>query len=1024
MSLVDTSVRRPIGTLMIYLAILVIGVVGLSELAVDLLPEVDYPRITVTCEYEGVAPQDIETLLTRPIEQAVSTVDGVERIESSSMEGLARVQLQFAWGMDLEDAIADVRAEVDRLRPMLPEEAQPPIVFKFDLSAVSVAHLGVAGSGDARRLRFIADEELARRLEAVTGVARVEVRGGREREIRVELSRDRLAAHALDVRQVSEALARENRNVSAGDMLDGGQEVVIRTEGEYRRIADIAETVVTYRNGRAVQVGELGAVRDGIREIRDDLWIDGTPGIRLVVSKQSGANTMDVVVALRRAIDQINAEYAGRLQISVLRDSGKFIEDAVVGVRDDVLLGGGLALVVLLAFLRDLRATLVIATSIPLSVMATLALMYFAGITLNLVSFGGLALGLGMLVDNSIVVLESVYRRREDGLSPTDAAIVGTREVAGAVTAGTMTTVAVFVPVVFLGGFAGVFFREMAIVVCFALACSLAVALTLVPAVAARMLVGTSGPLGPVAALSHASDASQGRLERAYGRVLDGALARPKTVVLLALGALVVAWTFVPRIGTELMPQTDEGRIGVAIELPVGTPLATTSTTVRHIQRAVEEVLEPHEIEHVLAVAGPEFWWRPAGSNKGKVDLMLVPARDRARSQSEIVAALQRSLTGFPGADIRVRPETDNVLLRVMRGGGDDRLSIDVLGHDLDTAEQLASTLRREVTRIPGVIHTQVDRELGQLERTLVVDRTRLGELGLGAADIAAAAEHYVLGRVATRFRDQGDEYDVRVLLATADRERLEQLGDLPVALPSGGTVPLSTVARIEPRVGPSSIARENQRRILKVTLGIADRDIGGIATDVRALLDGVAVPEGFDVRIGGEFREQQETFTRLLLGGLLAVFLVYTVMAVQFESLRGPLVVMTSIPFALVGVVVGLLATGTSLNMNSALGIIVLIGIMVNNAIVMVDTIGMLRSEHDLPLVDAIRHGSTRRLRPVLMTTMTTILAMIPLATGLGEGGELQTPLARAVVGGLAVGTAVTLFLVPCVYRLVHGRD
>jgi hydrophobic/amphiphilic exporter-1 (mainly G- bacteria), HAE1 family len=1019
--MIETAVRRPIGTLMIYIAVLVVGIVGLSELAVDLLPEVDSPRITVTCEYEGVAPQDIETLLTRPIERAISTVDGVERIESTSMEGLSRVRLRFSWGMDLEHAMADVRAQIDRIRPLLPEGVDQPLVHKFDLSSVSVAHLGVSGSGDARRLRFLAEEELARRIEAVTGVARADVRGGRVREIRVELSRERLEALSLDVDQISSALARENRNVSAGDMLDGGQEVVIRTEGEYRQIGEIAETVVAYRDGRAIQVAELGSVRDGVREIRDELWIDGTPGIRIIVSKQSGANTMEVVEALRQAIDEINRDYEGRLELTVLRDGGKFIEDAVVGVRTAVLLGGALALVVLIVFLRDLRATVVVATAIPISIMATLALMYFADITLNLVSFGGLALGLGMLVDNSIVVLESVYRQREDGVPAVDAAIRGAREVAGAVTAGTLTTVAVFVPVVFLGGFAGVFFREMAVVVCFALACSLAVALTLVPAIAARLLL-VGGPATPTTlAASWQEQGPTGPLERVYGRALDGALVRPWTTVLLSLGALAASVLFVPHIGTELMPETDEGRIGVSVELPVGTPLETTATTVRGIEREVKRVLRPEEIEHVLAVAGPEFWWRPAGSNKGKVDLMLVSASARERSQAELVALLQQALAGTPGAEIRVRPETDNILLRIMRGGGDDRLSIDVLGHDLEVGERLASKLRSGVEGLPGVLYTQVDRELGQLERTLVVDRTRLGELGIGAADVADTIEHYVLGRVATRYRDQGDEYDIRVVLRPEDRRHLDQLGDLPIALPSGRTVPLSAVARVEGRVGPSSLAREDQRRILKITIGVADRDMGSLARDIETMLEDVAVPEGFDVRLGGELREQEETFSRLLLGGILAVFLVYTVMAVQFESLRGPLVVMTAVPFALVGVVVGLLATGTTLNMNSGLGVIVLVGIVVNNAIVMVDYIGLLRTERGLPLGEAIRRGAVRRLRPVLMTTMTTILAMVPLALGMGDGGELQVPLARAVVGGLALGTAVTLLFVPCAYRLVQ---
>jgi HAE1 family hydrophobic/amphiphilic exporter-1 len=1022
------SVTHPIGTSVIFVVVIVLGIVGLLGLVIDLLPEIDAPRITVTTAYEGVAPQDIETLLTRPIEQAVATIDGVERIESTSSEGLARVQMHFEWGVPLDEAVNDVRAQLDRARANFPDGADAPTVLKFDLSGAAVAHIGLAGTGDARRLRFLAEDDLARRLEAVPGVGRVDVRGGRVREIRVELKRDRIAALGIDVAAISTALARENRNVSAGNMIASGQEVLIRTEGEFRSLAEIANVVVAKREGRAIQLRELAEIRDGIQEVRDELWVDDVPGIRLIISKQSDANTIEVVQGLREEIAQINREYAGRLELTMLRDSGEFIEDAIGSVLDALLIGGALAVLVLLAFLRDVRATMVVSTAIPISVLATLALMYFMDITLNLMSFGGLALGIGMLVDNAIVVLENIYRKHEDGLDPDHAAVVGCKEVTGPVIAGTATTLAVFVPVVFLEGFAGVFFREMAVVVCFSLLCSLIVALTLVPMIASRLLRGA-------ARTSVGENKPPPRMfERGYRSILMAVLRRPGTVIGLATLLFVGTGLLVPRLGTELMPEADEGRIKVSVQLPVGTPVTQTAATLRGLGQVVSETLAPGELEHIVVVAGPENWWRPAGGNEGQLDLMLVDASEREHSQDEIIQQLSAALADVPGADIRVTADTDNVLLRVMRGGADDRLSVDIIGHDLVLAEQLGEEVEARASTVAGIRHARASRELGQLERALIVDRTRLAELGIGSSEVASAVEHYVLGRVSTRFRDRGDEFDIRVVLRKQDRERLEQLDSLPVALPSWSnvslmappgmdpsgprTVPLGQLARIEQRVGPSSITREDQQRILKIGLGVGDRDLGSVVEDLEQELDEIAVPEGFSLRVGGEFLEQEKMFSRLLVGGLLALFLVYAVMAIQFENLAGPLVVMSSVPFALTGVILALLLSDTTLNMNSALGVIVLIGIVVNNAIVLIDRIAQLERE-GLARADAIREGSCHRLRPVLMTTLTTLLGMLPLALGFGDGNELQAPLARAVVGGLTLSTLVTLLIVPAILQM-----
>ncbi len=1023
MNLPRIAVRRPVGTAMVFLAVVMLGVVGARRLAVDLMPEVDLPRISVTTSYEGVAPEEMETLITRPIEQVLSTIEGVDELEAVSAEGLSRVALRFEWGVDLDEAVNDVREQLDRLRTRLPEDAETPSIWKFNLSDFPVAFLGLSGSGDARRLRYLAEETLSRRLERVPGVAAVQVRGGRVREIQVQLDPDRLAALDLTAAQVSAALARENRNVSAGDALAIGREVLVRTVGEFDSPEEVGRTVVTTREGRPVRVSDLGTVADTFRELTNELWIDGEPGIRMSVNKRSGANTVEVARALATEIGAINRDYAGRLQLRVLWDGSTFIEQAVGNVQRGALFGAILAVCVLLFFLRDLRATAVVATAIPISVLATFALMYLYDYSLNVISLGGIALGVGMLVDSSIVVLENIHRKRGEGLNRPDAAVEGSREVSLAILAGTLTTLAVFAPVVFIPGFAGVFFKEMAVVVCFALLCALAVALTLVPSASAQLLRAPGeAPPGPLGRLWAASGRLFEVLDSRYARLLERVLRRPGRVLVVSVALLAGSLLLFPLIGFELMPETDEGRLDVDVELPVGTPVERTIEVMQRIEQRVRAVLPAAALEHVITSAGPESWWRPAAGNQGGVQLMMVPASQRELSVWEAAARVRRALVDTPGAEIQVRESSSNILMRLLRGGG-DRLSVEVWGHDLEVAERLGERVRDLMAAVPGVAGPRVDREEGKLEVMVRVDRGRAAELGLSGADVAETVEHYVLGRVATRYRERGDEYDVRVLLPEAERRTVEQLESLPIIAGDGRRVPLAAVAEIERRQGPASIARENQQRVLRVNAGIEGRDLGAVVADLEVGLARLEVPEGFAVTLGGEYQEQQEVFAELAIGIVLALFLVYTVMAVQFESLRHPLVIMTAVPFATVGVALALLLTGTTFNMNSFLGAIVLVGIVVNNAIVLVDYVNLMRREQGLGLREALVAGGRRRLRPILMTTLTTVLGMLPLAIGLGEGGEIQAPLARVVVGGLLTSMLVTLVFVPCLYLLVERR-
>ena len=1045
------SVRRPIGVAVLSIVVCILGGIAASRLPVDLLPEVDFPRISIITNYPGVGPEEIENLLTRPIERAVSTVEGVTTLEGESAEGLSRVQLQFDWGTNLDSAASDVREALDRLRAELPEDAEQPAVLKFDISATPVATLGLSGGSDPRRLRYLADDVLTRRLERLPGIASVRVNGGRLREIRVELSLSRMVALGVTADQVIEALGRDNRNVSAGDMTESGREVLVRTLGELRSVDEVGAVLVAGRadpqgaqssaarpggqptppqaraaatgGGRPVYLRDVADVSDAFEEIVSEQWVDGRPGIVMRVSKQADANTVEVVERLEQEIELINREYGGRARVILIHDTGEYIESAITNVREAALYGAVLAVLVLLLFLRDLRATAVIAVSIPFSVLATFALMYFSGFSLNLISFGGLALGIGMLVDNAIVILENIYRHRHDGLPPAEAAVVGTREVTPAVVSGTLTTISVFAPVIFLAGFTGVFFTELALVVVFSQITSLIVAITLVPALAARLLAlpDRRPARGLLARAARALEGRFAALETSYLRLLRAVVANRWLTIAAACVVLAGAYRLSSAIDVELMPQTDEGVVDLDFEMTVGTPVERTRLVVRELEERIRRVVAPEEIANMVSSAGPDNPYRPGGGHQGEVEVTLVPVSQRDRGSGEIMEGIRGAIADMPDIDVRLRQRTTNPLQRFMRGSQGERLVVELRGHDLDTAARLARRVETIMKSVPGIEDVRIGREEGLEERTVQIDTARAADLGLTRAEIARTVETYVLGRVATRLRDGGDEYDVRVMLREADRARTDQLGALPI-LSSRGVVPLSAVADIGARRGPSSIEREGQERVVRIAGGLGERALSDVVADLEEALRSVERPTGFSIAIGGEAREQEIAFQGLGVGIALALLLVFAVMAVQFESLRGPLLIMSAVPFGFVGVVITLVATGTTFSLNAFLGSIVLVGISVNNAIVLVDAANQLRDEHGGARAAMLEAGR-RRLRPVLMTTATTVLGVLPIALAVGEGAEIQAPLARVLLGGLLVSTLITLLLVPALYGLSLRR-
>jgi len=1012
------AVRRPVATVMFFLIVVLLGAISFWRLPVDLMPELTYPTLTLRTDYPNVGPQEVEDLITRPLEEAVAAIAGVEQITSSSAEGQSVVRVAFTWGTDLDTAADEVRARIDRIRSALPDGSEPPQLFKFDLSSFPVLFLGVySDSLDEVELRQFTEERIERRLERVPGVAAVEVRGGLRRQIRVDLDRDRMLSLGLSADRVTRLLQQENLNRPAGKVEEGNLDLFLRTVGEYRTAAEIGATVVAVREGSPIYLRDVADIREGVEEVTSLVRINGEPGIRVAISKQSGANTVEVARAALAEAERINLDYP-QVKLLTIIDSSEYIEQAIANVRNAAVIGGLLAVVVLLLFLRSGRSTLVIATAIPISVIATFALIYFAGYTLNIMTFGGLALGVGMLVDNAVVVLENIFRRREAGDGPKVSAIEGTREVALAITASTLTTMSVFLPILFMEGVSSVMYRQLAVVVAFALFASLTVALTLIPMLSNLLL--SRGPAhgrsrSPlVNRLFTTSERWLEGLENGYSRSLGRALAHRGQVVLGSVALLALSLLLLPYIGSELMPKTDEGEVRIDGEMAVGTRLDVVDDAFRQLEKIVDK--EVPERKSTLTYLGGGGW-RPSGQHTGNLRISLVDQSERSRSSQQIAEDLRDKVAAVPGITARTREGSGLFLLRIAFGGGDEGLAVEIYGDDLDTGYRLAERVRGALEGVAGVSDVRLSRDPGRPERVITVDREKIARLGLSMSQVAGIVETNLAGTRATVLRRGGREFDIFVRLAEPDREDLAALDRVTLVSARGDTVPLSSVVTVASSRGPVIVERKDQERVIYVSANVAGRDLGSVAEDVRAALRQIEVPDGFAVNLGGEYEEQQKAQRALGISMILALLLVYMVMAAQFENLLDPFVVMFSIPMALIGVLVTLWATGTTFNIQSYIGMVMLAGIVVNNAIVLVDYINLLRRRDRMPLVEAVTESARRRLRPILMTTLTTVLGLIPLAIGLGEGSELQSPMARVVIGGLATSTLITLYLVPAVY-------
>ncbi len=1029
MSIPRLAIHRPVTMFMISAVVVLLGSISLSRLPVDLMPDVTYPSITVRVGYAGVGPQEIEQLIVRPLEQSLAAVPGLDQLNSTAAEGSGTVRLNFAWGVDLNDAADEVRTRMDRVRGRLPLEADPPSIFKYDASAQPIMTVGVEGDYDRVALRELAENDLARRLEKVEGVAAVTVDGGLRRQVRVELSKEKITALDLSVDRIVNIIRSENQNVPLGEIIEGDTNFLLRSQGEFQNIDQIRDLVVLTKAGVPIYLRDIADVKDATEDLRSFLRINGKPGVRMRVSKQSGKNTVAIAEGVRREVERTNREVPS-VHLTLIDDTSVYIHRSIAAVQEAAWFGGLLVVLIIFIFLRNIRSTLIICTSIPISVIGTFALLYFAGFTLNTMTFGGLALGIGMIVDASIVVLENTFRHMEHGKTRMQAAIDGSEEVWSAILASTLTHIAVFVPLLFLSGVSSIIFVQLSVVVMFSLSMSLFVAVTVVPVLCSRLLKlppPVEARTGLFGRLFTITERGFDAMDDGYRRLISLALRHRPTVIGGAALLTTIAFLLLPTIPSELVPQTDEGEVTVSARLPVGTRVERTE----EMTRRLEDMVRANTPEVTTIIASGGAGGMGGSGSSGNLQIKLVPRTERARSNDQIATDLRRQLVGLAGAVITTRTSGGNQQINRLLGGGnsDSRLAVEVRGEDLTEAKRISQDVLAVLKQTPGIANPQLGREEGRPELAIRVDRPKAALLGMSVSTVANTIRTNIGGTTAAQFREKGREYPIIVRLRAEDRDTLDSVNDVLVSTPGGLVLQAKNLLDLRSQTGPTQIERKNQQRLTRVN---AEVEAGTVLSDAVkntiARLPQVSVPDGFSVGFGSEVEQQGQAFAQLKVLLLLGVLLVYAVMASQYESLRDPFIVMFSVPVAAIGVVAALKLTSTSFSLQAYIGVIMLAGIVVSNAILLVDYTNVLRRRDGLGVREAVELAGRTRLRPILMTTLCTILGLVPMSLGIGEGAELQAPLARVVIGGLAASTMVTLVLVPSVYTvfeegLTHWR-
>ena len=1021
MRLPEFSVNRSVTVLMLIGIIVVLGIISLSRLPIEVMPDLTYPTASVITTYEGAASEDIETLVTKPIEAAASKVKNIKTVDSISQEEISIVMVEFEWGSNIDFAAQDMRDAIGVVEDFLPEGIDKPIVIKFDPALIPIIAYGITGERDLRDLRTLVKDQIKDRLEMVDGVANCMIMGGREREIQVRIDREKLEALNIPIQQVISTLRYENLDLSGGHITRGYTEYLLRTLGEFENLDQIRNTVITVRDQKPVYLKDFANVYDTHTEIRNYSRTNKKNGLILAVAKESGANDLEVASGIKKKLEEIKKDIPSDIKIYTALDQGRITQLMISTTAKDAIWGGLLAVTILFLFLRSWRPTLSIALSIPLSILATFIAVYFAGFSLNIMTMSGLALGVGMLVSNAIIVIENIFRHLEEGKNRNQAAIVGTGEVGMAITASTLTTIAVFLPLLYATGIAGKLSQGLALTVTFALIGSLFTALTLVPMMASKIFK---------------KEKSKRNYERDFGergfnflkdwykRTLVIALRHRVKVSLAAIGVFVLSMCLLPFVGKEFMPAIDPGLVIIKVKMPVGTSLEETDRVVQQVEDIMMRQKEADVLGSFtglmegtkLDVAFSGSGIGNTGVNEAMIFAHLLDKSKRRRSSIEIQDNIRKQFPQIEGAKIEFID-----LARFITSGGTGQIPIEIkiFGKDLLTLEKTAFEMMAKIKPVQGLYDIDTTLRYGKPELQFIIDRDRASQLGLNVGQIASVMRANFEGQVATRYRTAGDEFDLRVQYRDEDTQTFDDVKRAVIFSSLGSQHHLEDVAEIIEGKGPVKLYRENQARKTTVTANFSGRDLGSILNDIKARVDKMNLSSGYFVEYGGEAQRMRETFVALGSVFILAILLIYMIMAAQFESLVHPLTVMFTVPFGLIGVILILLLTGNSLSMVSLLGVIILTGVVVNNGIVLVDYVNQLRAK-GMSKDEALIQGGVTKLRAVLLTAATATFGMLPMAISSSEGSELRSPMALAVIGGLVVSTFLTLIIVPTVYSIL----
>jgi len=1034
MNLPEFGVKKPVTNLMIFSAILIIALYSLTKLGIDMMPEIEPPIITVISSYPGASSEDVEIKVTEPLENQLATTPGIEKITSRSIEGVSLISLKFQWGTNLDEASNDIRDRIElakRYLPDIPDEMDNPFIFKFNTANIPILFIGVTAKETYPELYDLVDQKIGDPLRQIAGVGTVQLIGGLERQINIWVDRERLQGYGISILEIENALAKENITQPLGSVKSGLTDYLLRLPGEFARPDEINSVILNKRDGKLVYLKDVARVEDGFKEQLMIVRFNRKPALMMMIQKQTGTNTVEVAEKVKKRLNELENNMPSDVKMHIIFDTSKDVISALDSLKSSVWFAIIFVILVVWFFLRQLRGSLIIALTIPFSLLISFIYLFLSGKTINVISLSSLAIASGMVVDNAIVVVDNAYRHLERGQRLQEAAIFGVSEIALAVGASTLTTVVVFLPMLFITGVVGIMFGELATIITVTLLASLFTALTFTPMLCSKWLSLPSKSQqkskykNVLNKMYNISEHWFKSWEDFYGKLLAWCLSHKKLVLVGFLGAFIFSLFLARFIGNEFIPEEDTGDVRVTVSLPLGTRLEETDKVAKKIEDIFEKNAPDAILSYVRSGEAPGQG-RVMGGASGKhvivSGMKLVPKNERKRSVAEVGQILRKEIERIPGV-VKIDVSTGNPLGRLITGTGGKSIQVEIIGHSFEETDSIAEKIKDIMEKIPGAVDASISRELDRPELRIEADREKATALGLDMHTVASSLKTFIEGSTSTKYREKGETYNIYVRLEEFSRSKIEDIENLSVVSPiSGNQIKLPTFAKIYEVTGPVEIERQNRERVVRVECNVYKRSAGKVGEDIKKEIQKITIPSSISINFGGEAEEQGKAFKDLTLLLILGIILVYMVMAAQFESLFEPFIVMFSVPFTFTGVLVAFFITRTTLSIITFLGIIMLMGIVVNNAIVLISYINILR-QRGCSMLEAVTMGGKDRLRPVLMTTITTIVGLLPLALSRGEGSETWQPLGITMLGGLTVSTLITLLFVPTLYAAFAAK-